>query len=478
MWECCSRPEGDHAARPGPPGVAASAIERSCEDASLSDKSFGSFLPVLAVLAMLSVACGGGDLVLPTEGAAAKIAIVRGDGQGGPVGVMLPESLVVVVNDSRGRPVQGQRVDFTVASGGGSLAAASAITDAGGIAGTRWTLGPTAGAQKVTATAAGNGAPAALSVTFDATAGIAGTSIGLSSSKNPSDAGETVHFSATVVWPASAGTPTGMITFRDGTTTFATIPLAASGGASAATTLPAGQHTITAQYSGDANFGGSTSPTLVQHVRVVDRPPVATNDAYAVNEDAVLTVAAAGVLGNDSDPDGNPITAVRVTNPAHGALLLNADGSFTYTPAADYFGPDAFTYQASDGTLASATATVAITVNPVNDPPSFTAGADQTASGGSGRVTVTSWATNISPGPANERGQTVTFTVTNDNAAAFAPGQQPAVASDGTLTFQPASIVLARMTATVTVVAHDNGGTANGGQDTSASQQFTITINP
>jgi hypothetical protein len=169
---------------------------------------------------------------------------------------------------------------------------------------------------------------------------------------------------------------------------------------------------------------------------------------------------------------------VRVTNPAHGALVLNADGSFTYTPAADYFGPDAFTYQASDGTLASASATVAITVNPVNDPPSFTKGADQTASGGSGQVTVTSWATNISPGPANESGQTVTFTVTNDNPSAFAPGQPPAVAFDGTLTFQPAFIVLSPMTANVTVVAHDNGGTANGGQDTSGSQQFMITINP
>jgi hypothetical protein len=473
--EFCSRPEGDPAARPDPPGAAASAIERSCEDASLSHKPFDSLLPVLAVLV---AACGGGDLVLPTEGAAAKIVIVRGDGQGAPVGALLPESLVVVVNDSRGRPVQGQRVDFAVTTGGGSVAAASATTDAEGVAGTRWTLGPTAGAQKVTATASGDGAPAALSVTFDATAGIASTSIGLSSGKNPSDAGETVQFIATVVWPSAAGTPTGMVTFRDGTTTFATIPLAASGSASASTALPAGQHTITAQYSGDGNFGGSTSPALVQQVRIVDRPPVATNDAYFVNEDAVLSAAAAGVLGNDSDPDGNPITAVRITNPAHGALVLNANGSFTYTPVADYFGPDAFTYQASDGTLASATATVAITVNPVNDPPSFTGGPDETASGGSGLVTVTSWATNIRPGPANEGGQTVTFTVSNDNPLAFAFGQQPAVDSNGTLTFQTGFIVLTQMTATVTVVAHDNGGTANGGQDTSAPQQFTITINP
>ena len=88
------------------------------------------------------------------------------------------------------------------------------------------------------------------------------------------------------------------------------------------------------------------------------------------------------------------------------------------------------------------------------------------------------WATNIRPGPANESTQVVTFAVSDDNAAAFAPGHEPAVDSNGTLTFQPAFIVLSPITATVTVVAHDNGGTANGGQDTSAPQQFTIMISP
>lgn len=434
---------------------------------------FAWFLPLPVLLA---AACGGGDLVLPTEGAAAKIAIVRGDEQGGPVGAVLPESLVVQVTDSRGRPVQGQRVDFAVTSGGGSVAAASATTDGNGNAGTRWTLGPVAGPQKVMATASGDGAPVNLSLTFNATAGIAGTSIGLSSSKNPSVAGEAVQFTATVVWPASAGSPTGTVTFKDGTAAFAALPLAPNGSASATTTLAAGQHLITAQYTGDASFGGSTSPTLTQ--QVMDRPPVSANDAYTLNEDAVLNVAARGVLANDSDPDGNPITAVRVTSPAHGTLVLNPNGSFTYTPAADYFGPDAFTYQANDGTLNSATATVAITVNPVNDPPSFTAGSNQTATGGSGQVTVTHWATNVRPGPANESGQTVTFTVTNDNPGAFAPGQEPAVDSNGTLTFQPAPIVLVSTTANVTVTAHDNGGTTNGGVDTSAPQQFTITVSP
>ena len=430
----------------------------------------------LSAFVALAAGCGGG-LVLPSEGAAAKIVIVKGDGQGAPVGAALPESLVVRVTDSNDRPVQGQTVAFAVTAGGGTLTPPSATTNADGVAGARWTLGPAAGPQTATATAAGGGAPPNVSVAFNATAGVASTSTGLSSGKNPSDAAETVQFTATVVWPSGAGTPTGTVTFRDGATTFATVPLGSGGTASAATALATvGQHSITAQYSGDANFGGSTSPALVQVV--LDRPPVAANDAYSVNEDTPLSVGAPGVLGNDSDPDGNPITAVKLTDPAHGTVVLNSNGAFSYTPAADYNGSDTFTYQASDGTLASAAATVTITVNPVNDPPSFTKGPDQTTSSGSGQVTIVGWATNISPGPANEAGQTVTFTVTANTSAAFAPGQQPAVDPSGTLTFQPAALVLTPMTVHVTVTAHDNGGTANGGQDTSGPQEFTITITP
>src|SRR6185295_17651618 len=89
------------------------------------------------------------------------------------------------------------------------------------------------------------------------------------------------------------------------------------------------------------------------------------------NEDTPLAVGAPGVLGNDTDADaGDTRTAVLVSTTTHGALVLNADGSFTYTPTANYNGPDSFTYQAKDAAGAlSNTATVTITVNPVNDAP-------------------------------------------------------------------------------------------------------------
>src|SRR5262249_27212888 len=74
-------------------------------------------------------------------------------------------------------------------------------------------------------------------------------------------------------------------------------------------------------------------------------------------------------LGNDSDIDSPALTAALVSGPSHGTLTLNANGSFTYTPASNYNGPDSFTYKASDGSLTSNVATVSITVIPVNDPP-------------------------------------------------------------------------------------------------------------
>jgi VCBS repeat-containing protein len=99
------------------------------------------------------------------------------------------------------------------------------------------------------------------------------------------------------------------------------------------------------------------------------RPPVANNDAYSTDEDVNLVVAAPGVLGNDTDPDSDPIHVSSNTNPAHGTVTVGSDGSFTYDPDPNYNGPDSFTYKANDGHSDSASATVSITVNAVNDAP-------------------------------------------------------------------------------------------------------------
>jgi VCBS repeat-containing protein len=101
-----------------------------------------------------------------------------------------------------------------------------------------------------------------------------------------------------------------------------------------------------------------------------NRPPVAANDNYTVAEGGTLNVPAPGVLTNDSDPDGDPITAVLVTGPAHASsFALNANGSFTYVHDGSETTSDSFTYRASDGSATSNLATVNINVTPVNDVP-------------------------------------------------------------------------------------------------------------
>jgi CSLREA domain-containing protein len=107
-----------------------------------------------------------------------------------------------------------------------------------------------------------------------------------------------------------------------------------------------------------------------------------------------------------------------------------------------------------------------------NDAPSFTKGADQVAVEDTAPRVVPNWATNIAPGPADEAGQAVAFDVANTNPALFAA--QPAIAPDGTLTFIPAPGV--NGSAVATVVLRDNGGTANGGVDTSAPQTFNLIV--
>jgi VCBS repeat-containing protein len=94
--------------------------------------------------------------------------------------------------------------------------------------------------------------------------------------------------------------------------------------------------------------------------------PTSTDDSFSTNEDVALSD---NVLTNDSDPQGTALTAILVSGPSHGALTLNANGSFSYTPAAHYFGGDSFTYKANDGQLDGNVATVTINVISVNDPP-------------------------------------------------------------------------------------------------------------
>ena len=215
---------------------------------------------------------------------------------------------------------------------------------------------------------------------------------------------------------------------------------------------------------------GSQDPNDV--ILTVNSPPTATNDTAGVNEDTTSTIS---VLDNDTDPDGDSLTVTGVTAGSHGSVSIAMGGmAVVYTPAANFNGTDSFIYTISDGNGGTSQATVTVTVNPVNDAPSFGAGSDQSSAEDAGAQTVTGWAVNVSAGPPNESTQALTFHVTNSNNALFSG--QPSIDASGNLTYTAAHD--ANGSATVTVYLQDNGGTANGGIDSTAFVTFTITITP
>jgi len=122
-------------------------------------------------------------------------------------------------------------------------------------------------------------------------------------------------------------------------------------------------------YRASDGVSNSAITTVSLTVNSVNDAPVGLADSYSTNEDTPLVVSAPGVLGNDSDVEGNALTAVLNVAPTNGSLTLASGGGFTYTPAANYNGADSFTYRANDGNANSAINTVSLTVNSINDVP-------------------------------------------------------------------------------------------------------------
>ena len=150
-------------------------------------------------------------------------------------------------------------------------------------------------------------------------------------------------------------------------------------------------------------------------------PPTAVDDSYGTNEDTPLTVATPGVLGNDAEGDGGSLTAVLDVGPTSGTLdLFNADGSFTYTPAADFNGSDSFTYHATDSIEDSNIATVSITVAPISDGgPTATNQAATVNEGGAVAITL-----NVTPDP---DGGVLTYTITSAPGNGSLSGTAPSL---------------------------------------------------
>ncbi|MDH4259948.1 MAG: tandem-95 repeat protein [Gammaproteobacteria bacterium] len=152
-------------------------------------------------------------------------------------------------------------------------------------------------------------------------------------------------------------------------------------------------------YTPGTNFNGSDSftyrsndgalessvATVSLTINPVNDAPASFNDLFTSDEDVEVS---GNVLGNDIDVDGDALTATKLTDPANGALVFNSDGSFTYTPDANWFGVDTFTYQASDGEFATQVATVTLQIASVNDAPVAKDDVIPASGGGAVRVAV------------------------------------------------------------------------------------------
>jgi hypothetical protein len=239
--------------------------------------------------------------------------------------------------------------------------------------------------------------------------------------------------------------------------------------------------------------GVCAEATVTLTVSPVNDAPVgpATPPTLAVDEDTARTIGVAGDLGISDAKDTAPPAApgaepfpplqslTATTPPANGALsaIDPGAGSFVYTPNPDFNGSDSFTVEVCDrgtpaGTSACRTQVVNVVVAALNDAPRFAPGADVTVAEDSGAYSA-AWATRISAGPADESGQSVSFVVTaNSNPGLFSA--QPALSPAGVLSFTPAPN--ANGDASITVALNDDGGTASGGQDTSAPVTFTIAV--
>jgi hypothetical protein len=231
----------------------------------------------------------------------------------------------------------------------------------------------------------------------------------------------------------------------------------------------------------DGTTGSSDPATVSIAVKAVNDAPVANADTRSTDEDTPLEFAATQLLRNDDPGPANEssqtLTVTAVDQAVNGQVSLGTNGDITFTPATGFNGQASFEYTVCDnGSLNECSEMIAIvnvTASQVNDPPGFTSGASQTVAEDSGPHRIPGWATGISAGPADESDQRLTFEVTNNtNTELFST--QPSVAPNGTLRYALAADK--NGSADVTVRLEDNGGTANGGADTSAEQTFTINV--
>ncbi|MED4054866.1 Ig-like domain-containing protein [Niallia taxi] len=168
--------------------------------------------------------------------------------------------------------------------------------------------------------------------------------------------------------------------------------------------------------------GEPVKATVSISIKAVNDAPTAASDSFTTNEEEKLTIGSEkSILANDEDVDNDNLQAILVKGPANGLLVLNADGTFTYTPDKDYSGKDSFTYKATDGKLESAEQTVELEVKAVNDTPTADASSIELEEDGSfnGKLTGSDPEGDSLIFSLVENGSKGTAVITNEQTGAF-----------------------------------------------------------
>jgi ELWxxDGT repeat protein/VCBS repeat-containing protein len=234
-------------------------------------------------------------------------------------------------------------------------------------------------------------------------------------------------------------------------------------------------------YKADDGLLESDTATVVITVNN-EQAPLANDDTYEASQDTTLAVEIAdSVLDNDTEPSNDPLTAVLVDNPTNGSLILNDDGTFSYTPSAGFTGSDSFTYRASNGSLESTVATVSITVNndqvPVADDDSYQVYEDTILN-----VEIADGVLDNDTDPNDDGLTTILLSdplhgnlTLNDNGSFSYTPDTDYVGNDS-FTYQATDGVLVSNTATVTIEVLNDDAPLAGGDVYSVEENDTLTI--
>jgi len=288
------------------------------------------------------------------------------------------------------------------------------------------------------------------------------TTTTITSSKNPSNVGDSVTFTATV--SGSGGTPTGTVTFKDGATALATVPLSGTTATFTTSSLTAGSHSITASYNGDATFSASTSPTLTQ---VVNQPGL---------------TATTTTLTSSANPSnlGQPVTLTATVAPTSGAGTPT--GTVTFTDGATTLGTGTLSGgQATFTTSSLSAGNHTITASYSGDANFGTSTSPALAQVvNQGAPTTTTIATSVNP---SNLGQPVTFTATVTSGSGTPTGTVTfkdggtvigtAALAAGAATFTTSSLTLGTHTITASY-----GGAAGFIASTSPALTQTVQVPP